>query len=155
MNEFGSSPELNRLIPVNGNRELIVKKLKGFNPQTGQFDRPPLNIAFLVSEKDMSIYVSPDNSHIKAAQMAGLPSNNSKEVLLKGRIVPMLESFDFINNSNVKNPNLINDADEKMNDHLVPDVVSSLKDWLGSDFYSYATHYKTRLADGKKSYDGD
>ena len=145
MSEFGPNPETEPSIGVKGDRELIRKKLL-----VGK-----LGVAFLMSEKDFTIYVSPDNSHINAAKMANLPSNNARGILLKGRIVPKLESFDFINNSNALEGLLANHQDEVFIDRLVPEVVTELKDWLGEEFKNYSTHYKRRSADGKRTYGGD
>ena len=126
-------PEQKKLVEVVGNVDLARKKLTA---------KPGFIIAFLLSDKDFKVYVSPDNSHEKAAKMAGLPSNNSKEVLLKGRIVPQTTSFDFDNKRSDPEGFLMGDLDDKFIDDLVPEVAAALKNWLGNGFEGYNTHYK-------------
>ncbi len=144
MGEFGSGPEKEKFITVSGNQDLVRKKLLA-----------GLNIAFLMSEKNFTVYISTDNSHEKAAKAASLPSNNARGILLKGRIVPKVEAFDFIDNSNQPQNFLKDHLSQEQIDRLVPEVVSQLKNWLGEEFFGYKTHYKSRQADGSKRYSGD
>ena len=135
MKESRSRIEQKKLIEVVGDLNLTRRKLT---------EKPGLAVAFLLSDKDFKVYVSPDNSHEKAAKMAGLPSNNSKEVLIKGRISPKISAFLFEEKG--KNPGdfLRGDVDSNIINALVPGVASALKEWLGKDFENYSTSYKNR-----------
>lgn len=134
MKESRPQLEQKNLIEVVGNLDLIRKKLT---------KKPGFAIAFLLSNKDFKIYVSPDNSHVQAAKMARLPSNMSKDILIKGRISPQISTFLF--NEQGKSPDDFlrqNTTDSKAIDKLVPEVVNALKDWLGKEFKDYETSYK-------------
>ena len=133
MKESIPQVEQKKFIEVVGNLSLTRKKLTS---------KTKFAVAFLLSDKDLKVYVSPDNSHEKAAKMAGLSSNNAKEVLIKGRISPQISAFLF--NENGKSPGdfLRGNIDPNLIDALVPEVASALKDWLGEGFENYSTSYK-------------
>jgi hypothetical protein len=131
MKETGPRTEQKKFIEVVGNLDLIRRKLKA-----------NFGVAFLLSEKDFKVYVSPDNSHGKAAKMAGLPSNNAKEVLIKGRISPKISAFLFSEKGRNTEDFLKGDIDSNLIDTLIPETASALKDWLGEGFGDYTTHYK-------------
>ncbi len=124
-------PEQKKLIEVCGDVDLARRKLKA-----------KLTIAFLLSKRDLKVYVSSDNSHLKAAKAAGSPSNNSKDILLKGRIVPMTSAFIFNEEGRNAEDFFKGDIDLKLIDSLVPEVALALKNWLGEEFENYSTSYK-------------
>lgn len=133
MRELGPKIEQKKILEVVGDVNLIRKKLTA---------KPGFIVAFFLSDKDLKVYVSPDNSHEKAAKMAGIPSNNSKEVLIKGRISPQISAFLFEEKGKSPEDFLRGDMDSKLIDDLVPEVASALKNWLGKEFENYSIHYK-------------
>ena len=133
MIESGSKIEQKNFIKVVGDVNLIRKKLTA---------RPGFSVAFLLCKKDFKVYVSSDNSHEKAAKAAGLPSNNSKDILLKGRISPKISAFIFNKEGASPRDFLKGDIDLKLIDDLVPGVALALKDWLGEQFKNYRISYK-------------
>jgi len=98
-------------------------------------------LAFFLA-KDLKIYVSPNNDHLGAAKLAGMPSNNSKGILIKGRISPQNSAFIFGENGKSPGDFLREDTDQASTDNLVPLAALALKDWLGKGFENYGTSYK-------------
>ena len=133
MKESGPRVEQKKLIEVVGDLSLTRRKLTA---------KQKFSVAFLLSDKDLKVYVSPDNSHEKAAKMAGLPSNNSKDILIKGRISPQISAFLFNEQGRSPGDFLRGDIDSNLIDALVPQVASALKDWLGEGFGNYSISYK-------------
>lgn len=133
MKESAPKIEQKDFLEVVGDLGLIRKKLTA---------KPPFSIAFLLSDVDLKIYVSPDNSHEKAAKMANIPSNNAKEVLLKGRISPKISAFIFEERGKNAEDFFKGDIDFKSLDSLVPEVAFALKNWLGKEFENYSIIYK-------------
>lgn len=130
MEKTGSGMEQKKFLEVVGNLDLIRKKLQaGFG------------VAFLLC-KNFKIYISPDNTHEKAAKMAGIPSNNSKDIIIKGRISPKISAFLFIEKGKSDEDFLRGDSDPKLLDSLVPEITTALKNCLGEGFENYSTHYK-------------
>jgi len=134
-----SEPKIEQksFIEVVGDVNLIRKKLTA---------KPGFSVAFLLC-KDFKVYVSSDNSHEKAAKAAGLPSNNSKGILLKGRISPRISAFIFNEEGTSPRDFLKGGTDLKFIDNLVPDVALALKDWLGEQFEDYRISYKRHSLD--------
>jgi len=131
--ESGPNIEQKSFIEVIGNVNLTRKKLTA---------KPGFGVAFLLCKKDFKVYVSPDNSHEKAAKAAGLPSNNSKDILLKGRISPKISAFIFNEEGASPGDFLKGNVDLRLIDSLVPQVALALKDWLGEQFENYRISYK-------------
>ena len=132
MKESGPRFEQKNFIEVVGNLALIRKKLRM---------KPRFAVAFLLSN-DFKVYVSPDNFHLKAAKMAELESNNSENILIKGRISPKTSSFIIHETGKGSKDSLRGEIDSNSMDALVLQVVSALKDWLGEGFENYSTNYK-------------
>jgi hypothetical protein len=98
-------------------------------------------LAFFLAN-DFKVYVSSDNDHLGAAKLAGLPSNNSKGILIKGRISPGNSAFLFGQKGKSSEDFLREDVNPELTDKLIPLVVSALKSWLGKGFENYDTSYK-------------
>ncbi len=119
-------------IGKNENRDVLLNGIVGDLARVILKLKANRGIAFLTSALDRNTYISPDNSHNKAAEMAGLRSNNSDSILVKGRIMPATRSIQFLNYNQIQqeypNINLF---------LMTSDVALAIKIWLGADFDDY------------------
>lgn len=115
--------------PVHGDIQFVRKKLlAGFA------------VAFLMNNK-FEIYISKDNMHESIIKEAGVPSNNSSNILVKGRISPKTKSFIISNSDRVEEAQIKARLGEETLLRLSSEVVRSLQHSLGTEFESYSIQH--------------